>query len=372
MRNFKSAYVDGQKDRNKGLYLGEGLDELHKAINGLQRGRFYALASSPKVGKSTFLNYGFIINPLLDAIKQGVNVKYYYFSLEMSTIDQMFMFATYFMWKKHNVRVIHIDTKKDGLTKIELSAEFLRGRILDDDNEIIKVPKEVEDILFKVYEEDIIPLFGEYDDNGMQIKKGYIDVIEASDNPTGIFHFLLDEAKNRGTLIKKKFGDKERIVSYIPNDPNEFVVICFDHVRKLIKEREYDKKQNIDKLAEYFVILRNLLNWSFVAIIHLNRSLSDLERFKQFKEFIYPDSDMVKDTGNISEDCDYLITMFNPNDDKYNLQKHFGVTIKDAANNIFYPFLRTLHLVESRHTIYPIHFRVNMIGNLKDFVKFIK
>lgn len=50
MRNFKSAYTDGQKDRNKGLYLGEGLDELHKAINGLQRGRFYALASSPKVG----------------------------------------------------------------------------------------------------------------------------------------------------------------------------------------------------------------------------------------------------------------------------------------------------------------------------------
>ena len=59
--------------------------------------------------------------------------------------------------------------------------------------------------------------------------------------------------------------------------------------------------------------------------------------------------------------------MFNPNDDRYHLTKHFGMTIKDRNNNPIYPNLRTIHLIESRHCLYPQHFKTNMRGNLKTF-----
>jgi hypothetical protein len=49
--------------------------------------------------------------------------------------------------------------------------------------------------------------------------------------------------------------------------------------------------------------------------------------------------------------------MFNPNDDKYNLKKHFGQCLKDVKNNLLHPNIRTIHLVESRHCAYPQHFR---------------
>lgn len=72
---------------------------------------------------------------------------------------------------------------------------------------------------------------------------------------------------------------------------------------------------------------------------------------------------------NLSEDSNYIFTMFNPNDDRYNLDKHFGKIIKKPDGSLIYPNMRTLHLVESRHCDAPQHFRFNMLGNVKMFKK---
>ena len=368
--NFVKTFKEGQIGVNKGLFLGQGVLNIHNAVNGLQKGRLYVIASSPKVGKSTFLNYAFIINPIIDAIKRGIKIKYYYFSLEMSRIEQEFLFATYFLYHDHGIKEADIDTIKDGLNTIPLSPEFLMGRKLDDNGEIIKVNKYIEGKLIEVYKNRIIKLFGEHDEEGKQISEGVIEVIEASNNPTGIYNYILEEAGKKGKFLYKQFGNSSRVVGYIPNDDNEFIVVCFDHMRKVYRERGFDLKQSVDKLAEYFVFLRNILKWTFIPIIHLNRTLTDINRFKMFDDRLYPDSDMVKDTGNLAEDCDYLFTMFNPNDDKYNLNKHFGLVIRDSEKNVIYENLKTIHLVESRYCEYPQHFRVNMLGNLKAFLKF--
>jgi hypothetical protein len=87
------------------------------------------------------------------------------------------------------------------------------------------------------------------------------------------------------------------------------------------------------------------------------------------KEFLYPGPEQIKDTGNLSEESNYVFTMFNPNDDRYNLKKHFGRIIRDEGNNLFLPLMRTIHLVESRHCFYPQHFAANMQGNIKNFKK---
>ena len=95
----------------------------------------------------------------------------------------------------------------------------------------------------------------------------------------------------------------------------------------------------------------------------------DVDRMKYAKDELYATSEDVKDTGNLAEDADYLFTIFNPNDEKYHLDKHFGLALKDRSGNPLYPNMRTVHLVESRHTFYPQHFRTNMRGNLKIFEK---
>ncbi len=65
--------------------------------------------------------------------------------------------------------------------------------------------------------------------------------------------------------------------------------------------------------------------------------------------------------ANLSEECDYLLTLFNPTDEKYGLDVHFGNVLSD------YPNYRSIHLVESRDTECPMHLAVQMYGNIKHF-----
>ncbi len=46
--NFIEEYEKGQRGGNKGLPMGDGLMNVSRAINGVQRGRIYGIAAAPK------------------------------------------------------------------------------------------------------------------------------------------------------------------------------------------------------------------------------------------------------------------------------------------------------------------------------------
>lgn len=54
---------------------------------------------------------------------------------------------------------------------VYLSSEYLRGRLQDTEKRPILIDPFVKLKMIEVYENRIVPLFGEYDDNGIQIKK---------------------------------------------------------------------------------------------------------------------------------------------------------------------------------------------------------
>ena len=379
MSNFIEEFKKGQAGLNQGLYLGPGLDKMSREINGLQKGMHIIVAAASKCGKSTFVNYAFVINCYLDALKNNIDITFTYFSFEMNRILQEYEFACHFLFLDYGITHISLepDVYVKGNTEIPLSSKYLRGKVKDDDGNIVLVKESIKEVLIEVYEKRIIPLFGEYSVNGVKLTNGVIDFIEHKENPTGLNNYLLKKAEKEGSFEKIQYSykntqtlaveNKEKIVSYTPNNPNKYHIVITDTVRKLPRERGFTMKENIDKWLEYSTELRNLLDYDFVNIIHTNRSLGDVETIKFRKDNLYPTSDNVKDSGNASEECDFLITMFNPNDDRYNLQTHFGKKIKDGKGNPLFPNLRTLHIVESRHGDSPLHYAVEMEGNIKNF-----
>jgi len=372
--NFQVAFEKGQEGSNKGLALGPGLEMISRAINGLQRGMIYGIAAAPKVGKSTICDAGFVIGPWLDAIAKNILIEFIYLSYEIDRISKEFDFAAHFLAIDHGIKYVDLgeDVTFRGEQIIEMSGDYLLGNLQDDKGETILVKNIIKDKMIEVYQTRIKPLFGEYNAAGDCIKKGAMIFIEEKDNPTGVRNNLFQYARNNGIFktIKYKASDgkiRERIVGYTASNPEKYVIIVTDHLRKLLPERGFKLKQTIDKYIEYQVELRNWCNYSFVDIIHLNRDMSDTQRMRMMGDLLYPTSDDIKDTGNLSEEANHVFTMMNPNDDKYNLRKHFGEKIKDAKGNQLYPNMRTFHLVESRHTYYPQHFRLNMYGGTKTF-----
>jgi hypothetical protein len=369
--NFKNVYKQGQKvDSFRPIPLGEGLEEITKAINGIQPAKLIGVAASPKAGKSTFVDYAMVIQPYLYALVNNVKVNWIYFSFEIDRVSKEFDFACYFLYKDYGIDKIILPQgiTKDGKNFIELSSEYLMGRLLDDKDAVIKVNSEVFEKLKIVYEKRIIPLFGEFDEYNNCIKPGLINFISHKDNPTGIYKTLKQLAATKGKFLFGKFGKVERITGYVPNE-EVLTIVVIDHLRKLLLERGFTMKSNVDKMLEYCVELRDWCKFTFVCIIHTNRGVTDVARMQYAKDLLYPTSDDVKDSGNLAEDCNYLFTLFNPNDERYRLTKHFGVTIKDNKGNPFFPDMRTIHLVENRHGDAPLHFRTSLNGRLKFFKK---
>lgn len=369
MSNFIETYKRGKAGLNMGLPTGiKGLD---KAINGLQKKVSIGLAAPPKVGKTKLADYSFVINPYLHYERLGKldEIEWIYHSYEIDRVSKEFNFAAFFMAMDHNV--YHIKYK--GKT-YDMCGSYLEGELLHENTdgtlEFVPVAEEHEAMLKEIYDRRIIPMFGEYSEEGVQITKGKITFIEEPENPTGIYNFLLHHAGENGVFRYHQYETKDdagktvvrrRMVGYTPNNPNKFTIVITDHIRKLRRERNFSMKENIDKFLEYSTIIRNLTWYSFIHVIHSNRQLSNVDRMKFSGEFIFPTADDCKDSGNPAEECTIFMTLFHPNDEKYNIKKHFGHDLQQ------YPNYRSIHITESRKTKSPMHIFVNMYGGIGFF-----
>jgi len=370
MNDLQVAFKKGIEGKNQGLPT--GIPKLDKIIYGVQRGVLIGVAGSPKSGKSSLVDTAFVIHPYLYSLsKPELKLKIFYWSLEMDKTSVRFKYISFFFMHDYQISSVQLPNGRTlkGVPFFPMSSAYLLGKMVCDNDERIIVSEQHRVIVNEIIENRINPMFGKYDAKGNKINNGIINIIEDKNdsNPTGIRNILFDYAKSNGELVYEKYkihstGEvKQRISGYIPDNPDEHIIVITDHMRALKRERGFTMKQNMDKLTEYQIQMRNLFNYAFVDIIHLNRSISDIGRIKFNNEFLFPNDDDLKDSGNLSEDGDYLITMFDANDPRYNIKQHFGLDITNIPN------YRSLHLVRSRHSEAPAHIQTKMFAGILKF-----
>ena len=345
------------KGDDKSYHFGSGFKSLSLSIGGLQSNRIYGIVAPPKTGKTTFVDNAFVINPIENDNKK--KLVYIYFSYEIDKFSKQVDFVVHYLYKK--LKITHYELPNNcrykGNKVVEISPNLIKGNLLDDNYNKIRLDDKMLSLIRQVYYDYVSPIFKR------------ILFVEDRNNPTGVRNMLLHIANKLGKIEKKKLNFNFNSKVYKKYKDYD-VVVVMDHLRKLIPERGFNRKEVIDKMIEYFVELRNLLGWTFVVVQHTNRNLSSLDRIKFFDDEIYPTSDDIKDSGNLAEECDYLLSMFNPNDDKYQLKQHFGIDIRDIRGNVIDKSIRTIHLIESRHSEFPKHFVTRMLGNYKIFEEY--
>lgn len=373
--NFVTKFKSGQAGENKGLTT--GIPSLDRAIGGIRKYHSYGLAAAPKCGKTTLADFIFVISPYLQLLRENRldELDIIYFSFEIDRISKEFKFAAFFMYYDFGIFNFEFNGEM-----YEIDQDYLMGAKLyvkgkdekgNDITDFIPILPEHEEMLKQIYKTRIIPIFGEYDSYGNQLRPGKVRIIEEQDNPTGMYKYLLNYARSHGNFKYEKFQvsdakgnkeERERILGFTDNTPKVYRIIITDHIRKPLLERGFTMKQNIDKWLEYTTILRNKCGYTFANICHSNRGIANVTRLQYAGEMIFPTADDVKDTGNLAEESTILMTLFNPHDEKYNLTKHMGVDLSQ------YPNYRSLHITESRYTQCPVHIQLNMYGNINYFV----
>lgn len=331
LNNFKNAY----EGKNEGLDT--GLTSLNKYISGLQKSRIITVGASPKVGKTTFVDYCFLLSPYINNIvntEKKKNIQWIYFSYEIDKVNKIYKLLPYFIFKDYGIKSI----KHNG-EEINIDANLLSGRKYDRNGNLIKINEDLKEIVIKTYNTRIKELFK------------YMTIFESRENPTGIRNFLINLARENGEIIYDTYTTiedgqkiiKNKFAGYKPNDPDKFTIVIIDHIRKLKSEKSYNVKETIDKMLEYEVELRNLFGFTFINIAHINREIDNIDLLKFAKDKIYPTSSHFKDSGNPVEESDVVITLFNPRDEKYMLSTHFGYNLKEL------PGYRSIHIIENRY-----------------------
>ena len=270
--------------------------------------------TATKYSTTQFTNFLFIINSIFYQIQHPTQIKVtiLYFPLEETKEDIILRIYAYIIaYITHNRILISPENLESVDERFPLSQEVLD--IMDSEEFKMIADKFEECITF-------------YEDR----------------NATGIYKRIKEYVESNGQCIyqdkevtyKDEFGftkteNIKTFVKYIPNNPNEYVIAITDHAGLLQEERGMNLKQNIEKLSEYFVLLRNKYKVIPVLVQQQNMETTNLEAYKANK--IRPTKDGLKDSKRTGEDCTVLFGLTNPHAFELNQYQNYNIDqLKDC------------------------------------------
>ena len=265
---------------------------FHQDFPGIEQGKYYLVSGASKSGKSQLANYLFLYTPILYAYEhpEQVRLKIFYFPLEetQEKITIRFMCHLLYILSHRKIRISPMKLQSVNTGQV--------------------VEPEILELLNSIEYRSILDFF-----------EDHVQFI-SDRNPTGCWKTINRYAQENGTIHRKKIVlenkdlgmpiEKEVFDYYEPKDPNEYVIILWDHASLTELERGMNLKECMDKLSEYFMIFRNHYNYIPVNIQQQNTDTISLDAFKSNK--IRPTLAGLADTKNTGKDCSVMLGITNP------------------------------------------------------------
>lgn len=206
--------IDENRNREFNCLSFESLfPKFSEFLPGIMQKTYYLVTASSKVGKTQITDSMFLYHPF-DFIKNNPNskikIKIFYFSLEMDLESKI----TAGISK-------HIYENSKMIVPVNQILSMNRKNRLTDDiyKQILGAEKYFEDL------------------------EEYVTMSDAQQNPTGIYKQIYKYATDNGTIKTKKVKVKDPNTGeeqireffdyYIPNNPDEYVIILTDHLAKV-------------------------------------------------------------------------------------------------------------------------------------------
>jgi hypothetical protein len=345
-QNLKSAsellwdeICNGVNGKNSGIPM--GFNRLNKYL-GLRRSIYTTIGAAAGCGKTSLVDCAYVLNPydwyIKNKHKSNIKFEVLYFSMERKKTYKLAKWLCMKMFKE----------EKKLLTTDEL---------LSWQNKLDKGKQEMAKFYIDSYFEEMM-------------QSGLITIIDGQQNPTGIYKFLEDHALKRGR--EEQVNQWE--TRYIANDDNLITNIVHDHAGKTKNENiggKYDKKLTIDKVSEYYCKARDYFGYSPIMINQFNRtSYQDIQYSK--KEGIDPDPTVEywKDSGNVIEDCDVAISLFNPY--KYDLDQYMDYSINDFTDKMGSNKFRGLKIIKNSYGTDNVRIGLGFLGEVGLFKELTK
>jgi len=325
--------------KNKPFFMKNAINRLGEIFNFYSE-QYTLLGSITGTGKTSFIDHNIL--EMLESFfllpqeeKDKVHLEFLYYSMERKKKYKYAKFASWKMFKDSKLRIpADIIINRNGELQedqcdwiIENHGEWL-NQITQyiDMRESQKSVKQIStDIALKAkkiglfFESDssTIYKFGEY--------HAFFDEGQYIDTPSGRRKYFIIEHNG----IEHILYENDKI--FIPFKPTLFFVII-DHVGKVKRMPGANKKDTLDALDDEMCAARDNYMMSPICISQFNRAISATERLKYNQGDLDPVLEDFKDTGNMTESADLVLSVFEPGrykswDAKGNYK---GINIRDA------------------------------------------
>jgi hypothetical protein len=220
-------------------------------VPGIEPSTYTIVTASSGVGKTQFTDFFYLHTPIDFYFKNPdkVRVKVIYYSLEMAPVIKAVQ------WLSHKIYIDSERTMRYGIK----SLMSVKSPISNDVVDMIKGYQEYYDWYYNVVEMrsgQVVP---------------YTIYREVSDFclANGVMHTkkTFDSKFNRETGIEEKVA-REINDYYVPNDPDLMLIVIIDHAAIVQKQKDNDKRENMELLSHYLLNLRNLYGITIVSINH--------------------------------------------------------------------------------------------------------
>ena len=282
--------------------LNNGFDRLNNYIFGVQKSCATLIGGDSGTFKTTLLDY-IISNAIDDAINKDIEIEVFYYSFEIDKLSKQCNWLSRAVYNKYG-EIIPPKTIK-GLGDCKLT---------EDQQKLVN---------------DCIP----------DVEEAFNKINFTWDpvNPTGIYKQLFKYFESKGEILyepyKDEFGkDQKRITGYVPKNPKSYVICAIDHLALMKEERSFDTKQNIDKMSEYNIFLRNTFGLTSFFLQQFNDGLSNVDRAKFKGIDLSPQKSDFKDSRNPYQDSDLVIGLMNPF--KLDMMSYNKYDVKKLGKNL--------------------------------------
>lgn len=301
-----------------------GLPRFNKYLNSINKGLIYLIGGRLGSGKSTLAMY-IVVMSYLNNTSSVLKFIYYSYELSPKVIKAKLISLLLFVLSNGAVRI--------KATKIlKFGGDFLTGE---------------EKKSIDVYKDEIDKFL-------MCIK------IMERDNPTGVYKYLKSIGSHCYTSHKEDESNQYSKIIYTikPEYKTHHYIVISDHEGIQPRERGFNIYENMSKMSEYRVHLRNDYDFfTFIPLQQLNKGITDVDRQKLKGDIIRPQEQDFRDCEVTLQDSDVVLACFNPV--KLDIVKYLDYNI-GRINNKF----RSIHLIKNRYGVSDIDLGCLFLGDV--------
>jgi len=344
---MKQELIDLQKAIDKGregksIWIPLHFPKMGQEV-GIGKSIYTIVGGMSGTGKTAFTDLAYVLAPYKwmkqNYDKTGITIRVIYHSMERSKTYKLAKWVSMKLYTQYNILMDVPDILGWGVQRN-------------------RVPEEVYQKIVKCFD-----YFNEMLD--------YVEIIEGPINPTGIWKNAYNYAETVGKFEKVPYttleGDEKYHTIYKTNDENLVTVVLLDHIGKLKGELndgvflQPQSKALMDKMSDYAGSeLRDRLGFSPVIVSQFNRGLEDTQR--RVKTEMSPLPSDFKNTGNLYEDADVALALYNPY--KLGDNENLGYNIPAFVNSKGYNRFRSCYVLKNSYGVDDIAFGYNFIGEV--------